>query len=446
MPGQRGQLAAVGGLVQGEDDDRQARLATEPVQQGLEGAHIVGPLRDVGALVAAEGSEQRRIVVPIRARMDLHHQPVVEAHAGHLGQHLCAEQLGLGGGEHPAHDPVVQGLGIPAGEVGGGGGRAAVVGGRGAGAGEHGAALAVGGQVAVPEIDVLAGQQAEALDLGPEGLVLGVGHGVGAVGGDHPSAPAALVDRRVAGEVVVGTFGGGQDLDVEAVEQSARAEGGRLQHLADAVEIEVGGVSLQRHVEAEHFLEHMVQPDRGRRAAEQAHVLGQQAPGLAGLGPDLAGAVRHAELLQRDALAEQHAVEIVVRRQQQAGRVGERRVGREPLRIGMPVRADDRQAGHIVIQTPRDRPDLGFGREKTIRIKLQRPGHRPLPRYWLANVLALEVTGVICLRNPLSRVRDHPGCGFESQIDTGYLIPHIAAKATNRRAAQRRNCRRCKRT
>jgi hypothetical protein len=30
-----------------------------------------------------------------RARVDLHHEPVVEAHARHLGQHLRAEQFGI---------------------------------------------------------------------------------------------------------------------------------------------------------------------------------------------------------------------------------------------------------------------------------------------------------------------------------------------------------------
>ena len=43
--------------------------------------------------------EHRRIVVAERAGMDLHDQAVVDAHRRHFGQHLGAEQFGVGGGE-----------------------------------------------------------------------------------------------------------------------------------------------------------------------------------------------------------------------------------------------------------------------------------------------------------------------------------------------------------
>ena len=59
--------------------------------------------------------------------MDLHHQPVIEAHARHLGQHLAAEQVGLG--RHlPLATLAEQRLGLGLREIGGARGRMAVVG------------------------------------------------------------------------------------------------------------------------------------------------------------------------------------------------------------------------------------------------------------------------------------------------------------------------------
>ena len=60
--------------------------------------------------------------------MDLQDQPVVEAHLRHLGQHLGAEQPPLALVGRAAPDAVEQFLGRRVGEVGGLGGRMAVVG------------------------------------------------------------------------------------------------------------------------------------------------------------------------------------------------------------------------------------------------------------------------------------------------------------------------------
>ena len=56
MAGERRQLARIGALVEGEEDDRQARLVAEPVEQRLQRLDIIGARRDVGALVAAIGA------------------------------------------------------------------------------------------------------------------------------------------------------------------------------------------------------------------------------------------------------------------------------------------------------------------------------------------------------------------------------------------------------
>ena len=82
------------------------------------------------------------------------------------------------------------------------------------------------------------------------------------------------------------------------------------------------------------------------------------------------GPRRDAEIVQIDALAVQHAKQIMIRRQQQLGRVTERRIAGEPLRVGMTVRAQDRQVTHFRIQAAGDLPNGGFSGEQTIFVQV----------------------------------------------------------------------------
>ncbi len=95
VPGERCELAAVGGLIQREQDDRELRLVAEPIQQRLQRLHVLRRLRNIRADIAAELREQRRVVIAERARVNLHHQAIVETHPRHLCEHLGAEQLGV---------------------------------------------------------------------------------------------------------------------------------------------------------------------------------------------------------------------------------------------------------------------------------------------------------------------------------------------------------------
>ena len=157
VAGERGQLPAVGALVERVDDDGQRRLVAEPVEQRLERAHVVHRLGDVGALVGPEAGGQRGVVAAPRAGVELQHEPVVEAHGRHLDQHLAPEPLGVARlGPARAH-PAEERLGLGARQVGGGGGRVAVVAGGGAGGDERGSAAAQRGEVAGPRGGVLAG-------------------------------------------------------------------------------------------------------------------------------------------------------------------------------------------------------------------------------------------------------------------------------------------------
>ena len=61
------------------------------IKQRLQRLHVFGAHRNVGALVTAEAFEYAAIVIPKRARMQLHNKAVVQAHRSHLGQHLSTK-------------------------------------------------------------------------------------------------------------------------------------------------------------------------------------------------------------------------------------------------------------------------------------------------------------------------------------------------------------------
>ena len=179
-------------------------------------------------------------------------------------------------------------------------------------------------------------------------------------------------------QVVLRPLGGGEEADVEAVEQRPRLERVGRQLRVDRVVIMIGGAGIERHVEAEHLAEHMPQPHRRGRTAEQMGMLGKGAPGSARIGRRHARFVGHAQRVQRHALRIEHAINIVIRREQQFGGVRPVGVGGEPGRIGVPVRADDRQPGHFGIERAGDLPRAVLGREQPVGIELQGPGHRPV--------------------------------------------------------------------
>ncbi len=91
MARERGKLARVGGFVEREQDESQARIVAETVQQGLQ---VSGELRGDGDIRADIGSkplEQGTVVVAERADVQLHDQPVFDAHPRQLDQHVTAE-------------------------------------------------------------------------------------------------------------------------------------------------------------------------------------------------------------------------------------------------------------------------------------------------------------------------------------------------------------------
>ena len=87
-------------------------------------------------------------------------------------------------------------------------------------------------------------------------------------------------------------------------------------------------------------------------------------------------AARDAEVLEPDALAVEHPEHVVVRRDEQRRRVRERRVVGEPLRIGVPMRAHDRQVLDRRVEAPRKVARRGIGGEEAVGMKVDGyPGH-----------------------------------------------------------------------
>ena len=157
--------------------------------------------------------------------MDLQDEPVVEAHLGHLGQHLGAEQPPLALVRRAAPDAVEQLLGRRVGKVGGLGGRMAVVARGRAELLEIGAALAMRVEIARPGAGVAAGDLAKLVEIGGKALEIRIDDRVGPIGGDDAAVPAAVADHPVPVQIVERAFGGGDRLDVEALEQRARPVG-----------------------------------------------------------------------------------------------------------------------------------------------------------------------------------------------------------------------------
>ncbi len=107
---------------------------------------------------------------------------------------------------------------------------------------------------------------------------------------------------------------------------------------------------------------------RGRRGSALANVR-QIVRGSCSTGePSRRGMPRSS---RRDSLAVEHAEHVVVRRDEERGRIREWRVVGEPLRIGVAVRAHDRETGHSRVEPARQRARCRVRGKQSIRIEVQ---------------------------------------------------------------------------
>ena len=294
--------------------------------------------------------------------MDLDDQAVLEAHPDHLGEDLPAEELRLRGIEHPreglSEEPAAGGCV----EIGGDGARVAVIGGGGAHLPEEPAARRQGPEIPLPGAGLLPGDLAQADDILPEPLKIGVGHGIGAEAGDNPPAPARRGDRLVVFEGIEGGVRRGERLDVEAIEEGAGPELRTGQGLRNPVVERIRIGRIEPVVDAEEEIKDVFEPHPGRRSPEEVVVLRKQTPDRAGIGFDGSSVdPGNPQFLERDALAVEHPEQVVIRDQEQRRRIGKGDIVGIPPGIGMPVRADDGEPLDLAVQAAGDQP-LGRSR------------------------------------------------------------------------------------
>ena len=157
-------------------------------------------------------------------------------------------------------------------------------------------------------------------------------------------------ESRIAWCAVSGSSGDSvveQHLDIELFVKSPRQIFGRRQLSRNGVEIQVRRFLAQPLRQAKLLLKRVIQPNPCGRAAEQVVVLGKNAPHLPRI---LHHRLPDFEIVHRDALAVQHAKDVVVGLHQQRRRIGKRLVVGKPCRLGMPVRAHNGQVADVCIQ------------------------------------------------------------------------------------------------
>ena len=301
--------------------------------------------------------------------MDLQHQPVLDAHPRHLGQHLARNSSRSPASAVPLRTWRTAPPPRP-GQVGGGGARVAVVARRGAHLLEESPPLPMRVEIALPASRIAPSDVGQPVELGQKVRLVGVDDGIGPVGRHHAPAPAGLLYGLVPAQIVGRPVGGGDHLELEALEQRPRQEVRPREARRDAVIIFVGGKRRQRLGEPEQVRERRVEPQPRRRAAEQMVVFGKAPPDGAPIAfGQPAILARHAQRAQIHPLAHQHARHIMVGHDQQLRRVGKWRVFGIPARLGVPVRADQRQVADALEQIARDVAGRGVGGKQAVVVQ-----------------------------------------------------------------------------
>jgi len=284
------------------------------------------------------------------------------------GQHLRPKQRPLVLIRLAGPDLAEQNLGFGGVEVGGLGRGKTVIGGGRAKGFEIGPAIAVRVQITLPAAGIAATDLPERVEAVEEAFEIRIDHRIRTIGRDDAPLPAAVADLCVPGQQIEGAIRCRDDFDIETLEQGARPEGVGHQLGSNRIIAGIGIVGGQRRGDAEQVLQRVVQPEPGRRAAEQVVILGEEAPDPAAIGLDRRAVQRgHPKIFQPDPLAEQHPENIVVRNDQQLGGVGEVLVLGVPARIGVAVRRNNREILHRGIEFTRHGARRRIGRKQQFR-------------------------------------------------------------------------------
>ena len=296
------------------------------------------------------------MIAPHR-RVQRHHQPVVTRHPSHLQQHVPAERGGVLAAHPSVHGAVVDPLGIGGTERLGPSVEVAVIGGRRAVRHEVPATLGECLEVAAIVADVDAGGGPELLDSlrparhppvrdsGPGGTSAPPGSTT--VGS---AASAACAARSSAGSSVVARISMPNRRNRARGRNSGWASRSAIWSYRASAFAADGRCVMPKMPASS--LSNQNRTGVPRNTCQWAQSCRQAWRACAsGRGPSPTPNV-----FQWHPVRVQQPGDVVVGLQQQAGRVGERRVVDQQPRVDVPVRGHDRQVPHRVVQPGGDRP------------------------------------------------------------------------------------------
>jgi len=182
----------------------------------------------------------------------------------------------------------------------------------------------------------------------------------------HSPRPSRRTNSFVLSKRIKSRIRSRKHLNPKPLIQRTRQKLRRRQFRRDRVEINIGRLSAQPLLKSEQLLERIVQPQTCRRSPKQIIMLGKNSPHLARI-TDL----RHTNLkvIQRNALAVQHAMHVMVRLDKQCSRIRKRLVLSEPRRLGMSMRTENRQLANTIVKPSGDGTGLWICGKKSVVVK-----------------------------------------------------------------------------
>ena len=164
--------------------------------------------------------------------------------------------------------------------------------------------------------------------------------------------------------------------DVETVKERPGPELRFQKHRRQPVVDLVGVGRIESLIDAEEKIENVFQPHPGGGPPEKVIMFREEAPDFPGIGfdrpPVLSG---NAQFFHRDAPAVKHPEDIVIRDQEQLGRIGKGGIVRKPARIGVAVGADDGKILDLAVQPMGDLPPDRIARKESIIVHDDGPSH-----------------------------------------------------------------------
>ena len=221
-------------------------------------------------------------------------------------------------------------------------------------------------EVSGPARGVFSGLLAEGGEVVTKAGELRVDDRIGPEGRQHASSPAGVANGLVAAERIERRVGCGQHFETEAFIERARQKCGRLQVFRDDVVVVVSRAAGEPEIEAEECLKGVVEPHARRRAAKEIVLVGEDAPDPARV---LHLVDADFEVVERDSLAVEHAVNVMIGLNEKLGRVRERFVLCKPGSLCVSMGAEDGQCAHAGVKTPGHSACGRVGREEAIFVK-----------------------------------------------------------------------------